>query len=266
MRKPAMHKHAIHKPAIHKYVPALAALATSLLMVSCAADLAGAKEQTSMSAAIKDPALPFHDPAITPLAKAVAEGDAQRIRALAPTTSLSAHGDDNVTLLEWAIWKQKPDSLSALLEAGADTSALGMDNETVAHMAAMVDDPKYLQVLIAHKAPVDIARPGLGWTPLFRAVESRRDAQFDMLISAGANIRHTDSMGDSLLHVAANVNDADRVLQLLQAGLDPGLTNQRGATFQTALFSGSDTRLNANGKAARQKVRDWLAAHGVLQQ
>src|SRR3546814_19349920 len=103
-----------------------------------------------------------------------------------------------------------------------------MDQETVAHMAAMVDDARYLQVLIAHDAPIDIARPGLGWTPIFRAVENRRDAQFEMLIAAGADIRHTDSMGDSLLHVAANVNDAKRALQLLQAGLDPLQANQRG--------------------------------------
>ena len=254
MRKSAMH------------VPALAALATSILMVSCAADPVGAKEQTSMSAAIKDSALPFHDPAITPLAQAVAEGDVTRIRVLAQSADLSARGDDGVNLLEWAIWNQQAASLSALLEAGADPAMAGMDNETVAHMAAMVDDPKYLQVLVAHKAPVDIARPGLGWTPIFRTVESRRHDQFDMLVSAGADIRHTDSMGDSLLHVAANVNDADRVLQLLQAGLDPRLTNQRGATFQSALFSGSDARLNASGKLARQKVRDWLSAHGIPQQ
>lgn len=256
----------MRKHAMHMHVPVLAALATSILMVSCAADPVGAKEQTSMSAAIKDPALPFHDPAITPLAKAVADGDVARIRALAPSTDLSAHGEDNVTLLEWAIWNQEPTSLSALLEAGADASILGMDNETVAHMAAMVDDPKYLRVLIAHKAPVDIARPGLGWTPIFLTVESRRDAQFDMLISAGADIRHTDSMGNSLLHVAASVNDADRVLQLLQLGMDPNVTNGRGDTFQTALFSRSDALLNANGKAARKKVRDWMAAHDIPQQ
>ena len=179
-----------------------------------------------MSAAIKDPALPFHDPAITPLAKAVAEGDIARIRALAPSTNLSAHGDDNVTLLEWAIWNQKPASLSALLEAGADPAMLGMDNETVAHMAAMVNDPKYLQVLITHKAPVDLVGDRGSRTPIFRTVESRRDAQFDLLVDAGADIRRTDSMGNSLLHVAAQVNDADRVLQLLQLGVDPGVTNE----------------------------------------
>lgn len=217
-----------------------------------------------MSAAIKDSAaLPFHDPAISPLVEAIANGDVARIRALARSSDLSVHGDEGVTLLEWAIWSQKPNSLSALLEAGADPAALGMDDETVAHMAALVDDPQYLQLLIAHDAPIDIPRPGLGWTPIFRAVESRRYAQFDMLRSAGADIGRTDSMGDSLLHVAAYVNDAGRVLQLLEAGLDPRQTNQRGETFQAALFAGSDARLNASGKAARQKVREWLKAHDV---
>lgn len=216
-----------------------------------------------MSATIKEPALPFHDHATMPLAKAIAEGDVSRIRALAPTSNLSARGDDDVTLLEWAIWNRKPDSLSALLEAGADASAPGMDSETVAHMAAMADDPEYLRVLIAHKAPTDIARPEQGRTPLFRAVESRRDAQFDMLIAAGADIHHVDSMGNSLLHVAANVNDADLVLRLLRLGVDPDATNHRGDTFQAALFSGSDARLNTAGRRSRQLVRDWLSAHGI---
>jgi ankyrin repeat protein len=252
---------------MRKHVPALAALATSILMVSCAADPAGAKEQTSMSAAIKDSAaLPFHDPAITPLAKAITDGDVARIRALAPSTDLSAHGDDEVTLLEWAIWNQEPAALSALLEAGADPAALGMDNETVAHMAAMVNDPKYLQVLLEHGAPVDIPRPGLNWSPVFRAVESGRDAQVDMLVAAGVDLHRTDSMGDSLLHVAANVKDTHRVLQLLEAGVDPRLTNKNGVTFQAAMFDGSDTRLNAEGKAGRRKILDWLGAHGIPQQ
>jgi ankyrin repeat protein len=251
---------------MRKHVPALAALATSLLMVSCAADPVGAKEQTSMSAAIKDPTLPFHDPAIAPLAEAVAEGNLARIRALAPSTNLAARGDDDVTLLEWAIWNKEPASLSALLEAGADPAAPGMDSETVAHMAAMADDPQYLQLLIAHDAPVDLVSARGGRTPIFRAVQSRRNAQFDLLVKAGADIRRADSMGNSLLHVAAQVNDADRVLQLLQLGVDPKAANSRGDTFQAALFSGSDARLNAAGRQSRQQVRDWLATHGIATQ
>lgn len=253
---------------MRKQVPALAALATSILMVSCAADPAGAKEQTSMSAIAIDPipSMPFHDPAVVPLAKAVAEGDVSRIRALASPANLAARGDDQVTLLEWAVWNRKPASLSALLEAGANAAEPGMDSETVAHMAAMADDPQYLQVLVAHRAPVDVVSARGGRTPIFRAVQSRRSAQFDLLVKAGADVRRTDSMGNSLLHVAAQVNDAERVLQLLQLGVDPNATDSRGNTFQAALFSGSDARLNAEGRQSRQKVRDWLAAKGIATQ
>src|SRR3546814_456451 len=160
------------EPAMRKHVPALAALATSILMVSCAADPAGAREQASMSAANKDSALPFHDPAVVPLAEAIARGDTARIAALAPATDLSARGEDHVTLLEWAIWNQQPDSLSALLEAGADPAAPGMDQETVAHMAAMVDDARYLQVLIDQGAPIDLVGKRGGRTPILRAVRT----------------------------------------------------------------------------------------------
>ncbi len=251
---------------MRKDVPALAALATSILMVSCTAGPTGAKEQTRMSAALKDESIPFNDPAIVPLADAIATGDVARIRTLAASADLSARGKDNVTLLEWAVWNERPDALAALLEAGADASLPGMDQETVAHMAAMAKDPKYLEVLIAHGAPVDLVSPRGGWTPIFRAVQGRRDPQVGLLLKAGVDVHRADAMGNTLLHVAANVNDAARVLQLLEAGVDPNATNARGQTFQAALFAGSDARLNAEGRAARQKVRDWLEARGIAQE
>nr|WP_244244096.1 ankyrin repeat domain-containing protein [Lysobacter alkalisoli] len=216
-----------------------------------------------MSASMKEASIPFHDPATKPLAAAVATGDVNRIRDLASSHDLSVRGEDGVTLLEWAIWNQQPDALAALLEAGADPAQAGTDQETVAHMAAMVEDPQYLQILIGHGAPVDTVSPRAGWTPIFRAVQSRRTPQVDLLVQAGADLQRKDSMGNTLLHVAANVNDAERVLGLLEAGIDPNATNNRGETFQTALFAGSDARLNAQARAERQKVRDWLAAHGV---
>lgn len=216
-----------------------------------------------MSAVAKTPDTPFKDPSVRPIADAVAAGDVARIRALAPATDLGARGDDGVTLLEWAIWNRQPAALAALLESGADPSRPGMDGETVAHMAAMVDDARYLQVLLDHGAPVDIASAGSGRTPVFRAVLHRRDPQFAMLVAAGVDLARRDSMGNGLLHAAANVNDAGRVLELLDAGLDPVVENSRGETFQVALFASPDARLNAQARAARQQVRDRLAARGI---
>src|SRR3546814_17407444 len=91
--------------------------------------------------------------------------------------------------MEWVIGNQQPDALSALFEAGADPAAPGMDQETVAHMAARVDDARYLQVLIDQGAPIDLVGKRGGRTPIFRAVENRRNAQFDLLVEAGADIQ-----------------------------------------------------------------------------
>src|SRR3546814_8761293 len=93
-------------------------------------------------------------------------------------------------------------------------------------------------------APIDLVGKRGGRTPIFRAVENRRNAQFDLLVEAGADIRRTDSMGNSLLHVAAQVNDADRILQLLELGADPSATNSRGDTFQAS--DRKSTRLNSS--------------------
>ncbi|WP_407067500.1 ankyrin repeat domain-containing protein [Marilutibacter maris] len=248
---------------MRKAVTLLAAFVASILMVSCTAGPSSAKEQNRMSASMKETSTPFSDPSIQPLADAVAAGDLDRIRELAPAHDLSTQGEDGVTLLEWAIWNQQPAALATLLEVGADPAQPATDQDTVAHMAAMVEDPQYLKVLIDHGAPVDTVSPRGGWTPVFRAVQSRRNAQIDMLIGAGADLQRKDSMGNGLLHVAANVNDAEGVLRLLNAGVDPDAANGRGETFQQALFAGSDARLNAPARAARQEVRDWLKAKGI---
>lgn len=248
---------------MQRAVPVLAAVAAMSVMVSCAIGPSSAKEDTRMSAVANTPDTPFKDPAIRPMADAVASGDVAGIRALAPTSDLDARGEDGVTLLEWAVWSRQPDALAALLEAGADPARPGMEDETVAHMAAMVDDARYLQVLLDHDAPVDIVGARGGRTPIFHAVLHRRDPQVAMLVAAGVDLQRQDSMGNGLLHTAANVNDAGRVLELLDAGVDPLAQNGRGDTFQVALFAGSDARLNAQTRAARQAVRDWLDARGI---
>ena len=217
-----------------------------------------ASKDTPMPQAQLAPALPFPD-ALLPMAQAIADGDAARIAALAPGTALDTPGHDNVTLLEWAIWNRQPQALDALLRAGANPAIPGMDGESVAHLAASVQDPQYLDILIAHGAPVDLIGGQAARTPLFRAVQSRRNDQVRKLLAAGADINRSDAMGNTLLHVAAEVGDAARVLELLVAGATPDLANTRGVRFEAILFAGDDARLTPQGQAARQAVRQWMA-------
>lgn len=203
----------------------------------------------------------FAQAGVADLAAAVADGDVQRIRALAPQSDLGARGDRNVTLLEWAIWNQQPRALAALLDAGADPAQIGMDNETVVHMAAMVEDPKYLGILIEHGAPVDTPATDSGRTPVFNAVRSRRVPQLEQLIAAGADLKRIDATGNSLLHLTGN--DGEVAVRLLELGVDPTVRNAQQVTFQHYFFMTPDKILNQQSKDGRQRVRDWLAGRGI---
>ncbi len=206
----------------------------------------------------------FEASPLAAIAAAVARGDVARIAALAPGLNLSVRGGRNLTLLEWAIWNARPRALSALLDAGADPSVPGLDQETALHMAAMVEDPTYLEILLRHGAPVDPVSPRGQWTPLFRAVQNRREAQIGLLLRAGADPNRVDATGNSLLHVAAQVGAANPwVLRLLEAGIDPTLRNAQRKTFQPYFFTTPERLLNDSGRETRAAVRAWLARSGV---
>ncbi|MFT4196699.1 MAG: ankyrin repeat domain-containing protein [Pseudoxanthomonas sp.] len=217
-----------------------------------------------MSATMKEAShSPFQDPAVAPMAEAIRQGDLVRIGALAATTDLSAHGRDGATLLEWAIWCEQPRALAALLEAGADPALPGTDRDSVAVMAAQVEPPDYLQVLIEHQAPVDIVSPRGGRTPVFMAVLAHREPQLRMLMAAGADLQRIDSMGNTLLHQAALANNGRALLELLRAGVDPRAVNAQGASFQRYFFMTREQLLDARSRRERAAVEAWLAAHGI---
>lgn len=246
------------------FASSLLAIAALTFAASCGRADAANKEPSTMSATMKPESVAFADPGIAPLADAVARGDLATIRALAPTANLATRGDQDVTLLEWAIWNQQPAALAALLDAGADPALPGVDGETVVHMAAMTDDASYLKVLLDHGAPADTVAARAGWTPLFRAVESRRDAQVDMLVAAGADIHRVDSMGNSLLHQAAKSGASSLLVpKLLDLGVDPTLENAQQSTFQPYFFMTPERLLNAPAREARSAVQAWLAAKQI---
>lgn len=211
--------------------------------------------------ATKDIQQVFTQPEVAELADAVRRGDDARIRELAPRSNLGARGDQNVTLLEWAIWHQQPDAFRTLLELGADPAQVGMDNETVAHMAAAIEDPQYLAILVERGCPVDLPATDTGRSPLFKAVQNDRRPQVDLLLGAGADTQRTDRTGNSLLHVAGN--HADTILRLLEAGVDPRQRNAQDATFQSYFYMTPERILSQPGKDGRRKVTDWLGRNGV---
>lgn len=205
----------------------------------------------------------FADPAVAALAEAVAEGDTARIRTLAPGADLSARGDKQVTLLQWALLNQRLDSLKALLDAGADPKQPGVDGDTVVHMAAAANDASYLTELLARRVDANVRNPESGAGPLRSALMGEREAQFRALLAAGADPNLADRVGNTPLHIAGQINDPERALDLLQAGADANARNAQGQTFQRYLFMTRASLLNAPTRKQREAVEAWLSAHGI---
>lgn len=209
----------------------------------------------------------FSGPQTVALASAAADGDAGRVRELvAGGADPDAHGDKGVTLLEWALLNQSPDGLKALLDVGADPAAGGIGGATVMHMAAKASNPTYLRILLEHGASPDI-RHTVTRAPVLEAALMNPDpAAFELLLAHHADPDLADRLGNTPLHVAAQVHRAGCVLELLEAGANPALRNQRGDTFQAYFNMPPTGGFNARAQEQRGKVHDWLREHGFAVQ
>jgi ankyrin repeat protein len=206
----------------------------------------------------------FSDSRTAELAAAAASGDAGRVKALVRAgANVNARGDKNVTLLQWAMLNKSTTGMEALLAAGADPSAPGIDNDTVVHLAAMANDPKYLELLLAHHADPNARNGVTRATPLVSALLGGRDTQFHALVAAGADPNAADRTGNTPLHQAAKIDQPQRVLELLEAGANPGATNVTGATFQYFLFLPPDKMVTPEVRRGRDAVRNWLRMHHI---
>ena len=206
----------------------------------------------------------FPDPAVAALSQAAADGDAAAVRAaVAAGADPNARGADQVTPLQFAMLAQSKAGVDALMAAGADASQPGLAGRTAVHSAAIADDPDYLRILLEHRADPDARNGNTGGTALADAAGPRTDAQFRMLLDAGADPTLADRTGNTPLHKAAMVNAGTHVLLLLEHGAPASAKNAQDATFQPYYYKLPAAKLSDRARAEREAVTAWLEGHGV---
>lgn len=206
----------------------------------------------------------FSDAKAVALANAALAGDSARMHLLiGEGANPNAQGKDDVTLLEWALLRQSKPAMTALLDAGANPALPGLGGDTVLHLAAKANDPSYLKLLLDHGADPNAPHGMTKAPPIDAALMNPDTAAFDLLLAHHADPNRADRLGDTPLHVAAQVHKPQCVLALLKAGADPNLRNKRGDTFQVYFNVQPAGGLNPTAKAEHEAVHQWLREHQV---
>lgn len=197
------------------------------------------------------------------VARAIIAGDAEAVSATLTPTALSARGKHGVTLTLLAVRCQHTECLKVLLSAGADPTVADDNGWTAVHLAAAARNADCLVALLENGADPNITNPVTGERPLSVALTNDRQPQFQLLLAWQADPDLADHEGSTALHRAALVDDAARVLDLLEAGADPQARNQQGRTFQDYLWMTPLSMYAGAAKAARLKVQYWLRRHDL---
>ena len=120
------------------------------------------------------------------------------------------------TALHKAAYNDKPVTLKALIEAGADVNAQGSNNmgSTPLSFATQAGNPMIVMELIKAGADVNLARPN-GATPLHMAAQQGHESCVVALIRDGADIHRRTNIGTTSIRFAI-VNKHEKIAKMLR--------------------------------------------------
>ena len=161
---------------------------------------------------------------------ALAGDEGSVVRMLAAGADVNERDARGVTALHLAAWIERPAILALLLDAGADVHAVAVGTlETPLHMAGKARDSRIARALLDAGADVD-AKQATDATPLHTAAHFNRAETAQVLIAAGGSVKAEDHRGAAPLHVAASEGAGEVAEVLIVAGADLEAVDGAGHT------------------------------------
>lgn len=206
------------------------------------------------------------------LAKAIEKGEVNEVKKLAPETDLNKPGQQDMTLLFWALSNAINDKKTAsqleiitdLVKAGADPlQPRPAGGSSPAEFVLQGDSGDWINALLDGGLSAD-AKDKVHHDPIImETIKAKNTETLKAMLDRGANINVTDSLGNTLLIYALDYGKHDHVLLLLDRGADPEIRSNLGWTMGNQL-----QRLLKGAKEGDEhyqkliKIKEKLIQHG----
>ena len=192
------------------------------------------------------------------MAEAIVKGDLNRFKALYGDSQLvDLKGRSGITLLWLAVRFQQEEIVGFLLDRGASADVEIDWVSSIIGLAAEGNSAILRRILNAG-ASIDRESGGQDrFLPVHHAARAERIENMKMLLAAGADVNSRTETG--LTPLLLSDRNIELVLYLLEAGANPAITNNYGATAVSSLVRDS---YNGEGSKGVARVGEWLTAHG----
>lgn len=210
------------------------------------------------------PTTTFTDEKVVALIEAASRGNRAEVdRLRADGVDIDARGKFGMTPLIWEAAAGNDTGVVTLLDAGADRS-LGTDQgDTALHKAAERSSISTLQKLLDHGIDPSTRNTVTGASAVWNALMNERPENITYLLAHGIDVTMVDRMGNTALHQAAKINEADAVLELMAAGGDPTAINKQGVTFQRYLSMTPAKVRSAEFQRGIDRIQAELTRRGI---
>ena len=173
------------------------------------------------------------------------------------------------TALMWAVAREHPDVVRALIDAGADVQA----RSRILHRTVSTGNRYGDQKSVTGLVETDLG----GFTPLLFAARVGGLESARLLLAAGANVNDAEPDGTSVLVVAAHSGHGDLAVFLLEKGADPNSAAAGYTALHAAVLRGDAGLVNAllasgakpdavltKGTPSRYYSKDYAFREGLI--
>ena len=207
----------------------------------------------------------FANERVRELAKAAGKGQIEKINQLVGEgVDVNSLGKSNATPLFWAM--RDIDGFKRLLELGANPNILFDDGGSVMHWAAQHKNVAYLKLALEFGGDPNLGDIKLNESPLFEVITHNLNARVALLINAGADVNHRNWAGETVIFLAARMNQYELVYKMLdEYHADYNIANLKtGDTLAHSIaYSGEHIDPSFSQEKWRVKVIEWLNLRGI---